>query len=152
MSTTSLALDASRVDYVGDFSSLAIARCEDIDSSDCFQPLWMMVPGQGQAVTPSSGYIQYNFRIEPGSRIVGLWEAASNGLWQLRDVCMDHKLIQDSGNGMLGLGAPQGENVSFMMLPAPWRVMGSGLFSFEAWNTPGAITFLLLLIAEVKPC
>lgn len=153
MSVNSLSLDAARVDYYGDWTAQANEGFEQIADSDCFDPLLVIVPGQGQVVTPASGTVQFNFQLDPGSRIIAAWIAPSTGIFQITDLCNGHELIQDAGSGLgpTGLG-PVGEAVSFFLLPCPWVVMGSGLFSFQAWAAPGTVQYVILMVAQVKPC
>jgi hypothetical protein len=38
------------------------------------------------------------------------------------------------------------------LLPCPWPVVGEGLFTLEAWGTPGANFVMVLKVAEVTDC
>jgi len=71
-------------------------------------------------------------------------------VFQLTDVSLEHKFFQEPVRADLveTYGAAEGRFPGFSLLPAPHPVVGDGLFTLEAWGTPGAQIVLLLGVAE----
>lgn len=152
---TTLQLDTASTDFWGNYNASAIARMGDaMERKGCLLPRFALVPGQGLQTIPGSGKIVYNFRLTPGSAIWGLWPLSSPGLFNITDVCLQHMLFQDplENARAFTLGGDTADWPSFTLLPSPWPVLGDGLFTLDAWGTPGDLAYFVLGVAELPPC
>lgn len=148
-------LNTSYVDFWGNYTAGAIARMGDaIERKGCLYPRFAIVPGQGIQTISSSGKIAYNFRLTPGSLIWGIWPYSLAGLFNLTDLCLGHSLFQDpmSAGAMVTTGGSDGSAPSFTLLPAPWPVLGDGLFHLDVWGDPNSLAYFLLGVSEMPPC
>lgn len=155
MSLTSFSLGAATVEYFGDWRAICAWALEWVQRSGCFRPRFVLLPGQGiTQVVPATGKIEYRFQLEPNSVILGLMPFPLSGLFQLTEVCTDHQLFQDATSGavILTAGSATDDSTPYTLLPCAWEASGDGWFKFEVWNDAGATQYVLLLVAEVKPC
>jgi hypothetical protein len=154
MSLSSLSLFSSWRDFSGDWNALVEPQIAPLESSSCHAPRFVLVPDVSHNVFPASGKIEYNFHLIGGSLIYGLWVPNKSYAFQLTDVTLGHAFFQDPIRAGLifTAGALQGRIPGQMLLPSPHPVVGDGLFSFEAWGTPGDTVVVLLSVAEVTEC
>ncbi len=154
MSLSSLALDPCWRDYFGAWTPSVEPYLAPLADSLCHAPRLALVPDQSKLIVPASGKITYNFHLVPGSCIWGFWLLNGAGALQITDVDMGHKFFQEpaSVSFLFTAGADWDRMVSYTALPAPHPVVGDGLFTMEYWDSPGALFFLLLGVAEVTKC
>lgn len=155
MSLTSFALGAATVEYFGDWRALCAWGLEWVQRSNCFRPRYALLPGQGVSqIVPLTGKIEYRFQLEPNSVILGVMPFPASGLFQLTEVCTDHSLFQDptSGVRLLTTGSDNDESTPYTLFPCAWEASGDGWFKFEVWGDAGSPQYVILLVAEVKPC
>ena len=154
MSLSSLALFSSWRDYSGNWNAMIEPQMSPIERSTCHAPRFVLLPDVSHQVIPSSGKIEYNFHLVPGSIIVGMLVPNQPWALQLTDVALGHQFFQDplTVSQAFTNGAFRGRIPGTMLFPTPHPVVGEGLFSFEAWGTPGHTVVLILLVAEVTQC
>ena len=153
MSVSSLALDASWVDYWGDWSSFVEPLFAPLEQSRCHAARLAVVPSAENQYVPSGGKIQFNFYLPAGSIIWGFWIVPGFSV-QLTDLALGHSIFQEpvSTSFLQTVGAQFGRFPSFTLLPCPHPVVGDGLFQLEAWGTVGAQFYVILGVAEVTKC
>ena len=153
MARSSLALDASWVDYSADWSALVEPQFAPIEDSLCHAPRYALLPDAKHQVIPSGGKIEFNFHLVPGSLIVGFW-LTDGFVIQLRDIDLEHDFFQEpvSTSFLITKGAQFGRFPSGTLLPSPHPVVGDALFSLEVWGTVGTQFQMILLVAEVTDC
>jgi hypothetical protein len=154
MSVSSLALNSDWRDYWGDWNALVEPWFAPLEKSMCHAPRFVILPELEQATFPTSGYIQYNFHLPPGSIIWGLYLTFDTTVSiQLTDVSLGHQFFQEPITADQ-VAPAQFFNFldSFVLLPAPHQVVGDGLFSYEAWGVAGAFYPIMLGVAEVTSC
>ena len=157
MSVSSLALFPSWRDYWGMWNAMVEPYLAPLELSQCHAPRFALLPQTGQWQFPSSGKIQYNFRLEPGSIIWGLFPLPGNPdatefAIQLRDEQLGHDFFQAPMNvSQLQVTNP-GLSFPSPTLIYPYPVVGEGMFSFEMWGPAGAFFMMLLGVAEVTDC
>lgn len=140
-------------DYYGQWNPRVLPYIEPLETSDCHNPRWALVPALDDQIVGQSGKITNNFNLPPGSIIWGLMVYGGSAI-QITDVGLGHKLYQQpaSAGTVSNLGIVQGNMPSPFILPCPWPVTGDGLFTLELWGTTGDRIFVLLGVAEVKAC
>ena len=153
MARSSLALDSSWVDYYGDWSALVEPLMAPLEESTCHAPRYALIPDVNHQVVPSGGKIEYNFRLVPGSLIIGLWLTPGFTI-QLRDIDLEHDFFQEpvGTTDLITVGAQFGRFPSITLLPAPHPVVGDALFSLDVWGPVGQQFIAVLLVAEVTDC
>jgi hypothetical protein len=153
MARSSLALDSAWVDYYGDWSSLVEPLFAPLELSSCHAPRYAMIPDANHQVIPAGGKLEFNFRLVPGSLIVGLWVTPGFAI-TLRDIDLEHDFFQEpiTSDFLITQGAQFGTFPSVTLLPTPHPVVGDALFSLEAWGPPGNTFVAILLVAEVTDC
>jgi hypothetical protein len=111
-----------------------------------------MIPSESEGIFGASGKITYNFHLVPGSLIWGLM--TMDNTVQLTDVGTGHALFQEPVGGFVaGVKGRQFGNIpSFFLLPTPWPVTGTGLWTLEAWGAEASRFVMLLGVAEVVDC
>lgn len=156
---SSLALDSSWRDYWGQWNSQNEPLAAPLEQSLCHAPRYALIPAVELQVIPAGGKIGYNFRLVPGSLIWGFWIVDSaredtDYVVQITDVNLGHKLFQEPTTGfeLQTQGGELARFPSFTMLPTPHPVVGEGLFTLEAWGTPGNRFYMVLGVAEVTDC
>jgi hypothetical protein len=156
---TPFELDASWRDYWNLYQPAANALIAPINDNRCYHPRIRYVPDTSQQIMPPSGKIEYNFVVAPGSLIYAIGAGPSNQLpftFQLTDIGIGHRLFQEPAstqslpNAANAAGATSPFN--YALLPAPWPVVGDGLFTVEIWGTAGLRYFVYLMAAEVYEC
>lgn len=159
MARSSLALDSCWRDQYGDWSALVEPLFAPIEDSICHAPRYVLLPDAQHSVIPPGGKTEYNFRLVPGSLIIGLWvptttEDANPFSIALKDIGLEHDFFQEpvNTNFLFTLGAQFGRFPSVTLLPTPHPVVGEAFFSLEVWGTAGAIFNMALLVAEVTDC
>jgi len=156
MSVSSLSLFSAWRDYWGMWNGLVEPQFAPIDESKCHAPRFALLPDVSHQVVPSSGKITYNFHLPPGSVIWGIFSPNPNTDYaiQLTDVTLGHQWFQEpvSISFLFTAGSTAGDYPAALLLPTPHPVVGDGLFSFEAWATPGDTVLILLGVAEVTSC
>lgn len=155
MSVSTLGLDSSWRDYIGNWSSFVEPLMAPLEQSKCHAIRYALIPDILNQVIPVTGKIEYNFFLVPGSVIWGMWPAFGSQAFQLTDVSMGHEFFQEPMTS--SLMAPTNANggnsfPGFTLLPTPHPVVGDGLFTLEVWGTPGDPFFMLLGVAEVTNC
>jgi hypothetical protein len=157
MSVSSLALWSCWRDYWGMWNPAVEPYLAPLELSQCHAPRWAVLPQVAQQTIPASGKIQYNFRLQPGSIIWGMF--VDNNLnfdgtitIQLHDVALGHDFFQSPiSTDQLQVNEAGLDFPCFTpMLPYP--VVGDGLFSFEMWGPAGNVFVMLLGVAEVTDC
>ncbi len=153
MARSSLALDACWVDYYGDWSSLVEPLHAPLEDSKCHACRYALIPDVNHQVIPPGGKIEFNFRLVPGSLIVGFVITPGFAI-QMTDIDLEHEFFQApvTSDFLVTQGAQLGRFPSFTLLPTPHPVVGDALFSLEVWGTPGAQFACILLVAEVTDC
>jgi len=161
MSLQSYALDAAWRDYYGQWNPYVEALTGPLELSKCHACRIALAPSLDQITVPPTGKIEYMFHLVPGSLIWGLLTTDQFKTFQLTDVGVGHQLFQEPlqpstatlvENANLGNGRFSPNLPFYFMFPTPWPVTGDGLFRLEAWDTPGNLWFMLLLVAEVTNC
>jgi hypothetical protein len=162
MSLDSLNLDSSWRDYYGNWSSLVEPQFTPLEESKCHAPRVVLIPSVDQQVFPLGGKLTFNFHLVPGSIIWGMCPCATifrtlpGFTFQLTDVQIGHAFFQEPCDSHMMTVEPnqsaQDQFPSALLLPSPWPVVGDGLFTLEAWGTPGARFYMLLFVAEVTDC
>ena len=161
MARSSLALDSSWRDLYGDWSALVEPIMAPIEDSICHAPRYVLLPDAEHAIIPPGGKTEYNFRLIPGSLIIGLWvpppsddEDVVPFAIQLTDVDLEHQFFQEPVNTDLlyTLGAQFGRFPSATLFRTPHPVVGDAFFSLEVWGPSQSIFNMLLLVAEVTDC
>lgn len=154
MAISSLSLDPSWRDYTGVWNALVEPLMAPIEESRCHAPRFVLIPDQQAQVISASGKIEYNFRLVPGSLLLGMWTTDAATAVQLKDLNIGHEFFQEPMNPqyLQTLGAEQGRFPSFFLFPAPHPVVGDGLFMLEAWGPAGNEYFAVLQVAEVTDC
>jgi hypothetical protein len=153
MARSSLALDSSWVDYYGDWSALIEPLMAPLEQSTCHAPRYVLMPDANHQVVQSGGKIEYNFRLVPGSIIIGLWLTPGFTI-QLRDIDLEHDFFQEpvKSDFLITQGAQFGRFPSITLLPTPHPVVGDALYSLQVWGTVGTQFVAVLLVAEVTDC
>lgn len=155
MSVSTLALDSSWRDYVGMWNSFVEPQCAPLEESSCHASRFAVIPAIEQQIVPASGKINYNFQLPAGSLVWGFWLVLSpDFVIQLTAVDLGHKLFQEPAAAaqLITQGSDRGRYPSFTLLPCPLPVVGEGLFTLEAWGTPGDRFYMVLGVAEVTDC
>lgn len=160
MARSSLALDSCWRDLYGDWSALVEPLMAPIEDSICHAPRLVLLPDAEHAIIPPGGKTEYNFRLVPGSLILGLWVPAPNDsisppfAIQLTDIDLEHQFFQEpvSTDLLYTQGAQQGRFPGVTLLPGAHPVVGEAFFSLELWGPSQAIFNMLLLVAEVTDC
>ena len=153
MARSSLALDSSWVDYYGDWSALIEPLMAPIEESRCHAPRYALIPDANHQTIPAGGKQEFNFRLVPGSIIVGFW-VTSGFTIQLRDIDLEHDFFQEplKSDYLVTQGAQFGRFPSITLLPTPHPVVGDALFSLDVWGPVGSQFVMILLVAEVTDC
>lgn len=156
---TPFELDCSWRDYWNLYSPVANALIAPITDNRCYHPRIRMVPDTSQQIMPPAGKIEYNFVVAPGSIIYAIWAGPDAQLpftWQLTDIAISHRLFQEPASTQALLNASNAPSpnspFNYSLLPAPWPVVGDGLFTLEVWGTPGLRYRVFLGCAEVYEC
>lgn len=155
MSVSSLGLFAGWVDYYGNWSSFVEPVLAPLELSKCHAPRLVLLPDVNSQVFPSSGKIEYNFQLIAGSLIYCLFPPNDNTVSvQLTDVGLHHAFFQEPArcDNLFTLTADQGDFPPGVLLPTAHPVTGDGLFTFEAWGTPGNTFVMCIGVAEVTEC
>jgi hypothetical protein len=160
MSRSPLAINESWRDYSGAWNPAVLPWIAKLEGSKCHAPRWAAIPPVAEAVIPSSGKLEYNFHLLPGSLIWGITPPITNFLsqgptaFQLTDVGVGHQLFQEPLDPLVAshVTGSVANTEDFMILPTPWPVTGAGLFTLEAWGQPGNYVFMILHVAEVTTC
>jgi hypothetical protein len=159
MARSSLALDSCWRDLYGNWNALVEPLMAPIEDSVCHAPRYVLLPDPEHANIQPSGKLEYNFRLVPGSLIVGLWvptpvEGDQPFVIQLTDIDLEHQFFQEPVNCQFlnTLGAQFGRFPSVTLLPCPHPVVGDAFFSLEVWGTAQALFNMVLLVAEVTDC
>jgi len=157
MSVSSLALTGSWRDYWGIWNALVEPLIAPLELSVCHAARFAILPQLQQQTFPASGKTEYNFHLVPGSIIWGLFADGDDSVSiQITDLAFGHQFFQEPLSADQISSTPpwaaRGYLPSFMLLPAPHPVVGDGLFSYEAWGTPGATFVMALGVAEVTNC
>lgn len=148
-------LNTAYVDYWGSYNATVLNALDPmLELWGCFLPRFATVPGQGLQTIGPSGTLTYNFRLEPGSLIWGVWPYSQGGLWNITDSCLDHSLFQDplSAAATFTTGASDASMPSPTLLARPWPVMFDGLFQLEAWGSAGSFAYFVLGVMELPKC
>jgi hypothetical protein len=138
-----------------------------LDHNSCYQPKFYNAPDIGLQTMNPGAYQRYNLTITPGSLICAFFqnvndlaEFAGEGnqnapsfAVQIKDVSTGHK-FSDVPLSNYFLSNP---NSTFPnLLPCPYPVSGSGMFSVEFWANPANVgaqrIFLIFGVAEVIQC
>lgn len=163
MAQSSLALDSCWRDYYASWNPLIEPRMAPLEESTCHAPRYALIPDVVHQIIPASGKIEFNFRLVPGSLIIGFWVMGKNTLSsnsgnpftiQLRDIEMEHDFFQapTQTDFLITQGAQQGRFPSMTLWPCPHPVVGDAFFSLEVWGTPGDQFVMILKVAEVTDC
>ncbi len=160
MSRTSFALSESWKDYAGIWNAAVEPWIAPLGVSKCHAPRLAQIPPLEDATVPAGEKLEYNFRLPPGSVILGVCQVPAEGLFamQLTDVGMGHALFQEPADPATAFshdGSIYGFVGDFCLFPCPWPVTGEGEFTLEAWNNnrdSAVVFFLQLLVAEVTSC
>jgi hypothetical protein len=162
MSVSSLALSSSGWrDYFGMWNPFVEPWLAPLELSECHAPRLVVLPQIAYAMFSAAGKIEYNFHLVRGSIIWGLFApplALNSGsdipTIQITDVNLQHQFFQEpiSTDQLAVTDGNDGFFPPFFLLPCPHPVVGDGLFSFEAWGTPGDTFVMLLGVGEVTPC
>lgn len=159
MSVSSLALWPSWRDYWGMWNAAMEPYLSPLELSQCHAPRFAVLPQIAQQTIPASGKVEYNFRLEPGSIIWGLFplNTSTDGFSgpitvQLRDIGLGHDFFQSPLSTDQIQTSNAGDDFPSETLIPPYPVVGDGLFAFEMWGPVGAVFVMLLGVAEVTDC
>ncbi len=138
-----------------------------LDHNSCYQPKFYTAPEIGIQTMNSGAYQRYNLTITPGSLIFAFLQnlndlsTFSHGgnvntptfSVQIKDVSTGHKFF-DVPLSNYFLSNPNSTYPN--LLPCPYPVSGSGMFSVEFWanaaNSVATRVFLIFAVAEVIQC
>jgi hypothetical protein len=162
MSVSSLALNPAWRDYFGIWNCYVEPMLAPLELSLCHAPRFCVLPELFTRVFPASGKMMYNFHLVPGSLIWGMFVPAGDFendnpvSVQLTDMNLEHRFFQEPISSDQICSTPpfaaEGYFPPFMLLPCPHPVVGDGLYTFEAWGTPGDTFVMVLGVAEVTDC
>lgn len=160
MSVSSLALSPYWRDYWGMWNAFVEPYLAPLELSQCHAPRFCVLPQVAQQTIPASGKVQYNFRLQPGSIIWGLFPLNTSTDFlgpvsvQLRDVELGHDFFQSpiSTDQLQVKGDWAGVDFPSYTPMLPHPVVGEGLFTFEMWGPVGTLFVMLLGVAEVTDC
>jgi hypothetical protein len=160
---TPFQLDASWRDYWNTYSPVANAQIAPLTDNTCYAPRIRMVPDPTQQNMPSSGKIEYNFVVAPGSIMWGMWAGPAAQLpftMQLTDIAIGHRMFQEPASTVCLPNSTNSQGstspYNYALFPCPWPVVGDGLFTLEIW--PGSSAnigkrhFIILGCAEINEC
>lgn len=158
MSVSSLGLFPNWRDYWGMWNAMMEPYIAPLELSQCHAPRFAVLPQVAQQTIPASGKVEYNFRLEPGSIIWGLFPLNTDTDFdgpvtvQLRDIGLGHDFFQSPISTDQLQASDPGSDFPCYTLIAPHPVVGDGLFSFEMWGPVGTLYVMLLGVAEVTDC
>jgi hypothetical protein len=152
-------LETNWRDFWAMWNALVVPQVVPLEGSDCYLPRLAIMPEVGFMTFPASGKIEYNFHLKAGSIIWGFWAPETSVEFntvtiQFTDVELGHEFFQEpiETRFLMTKGTIQGWMPSYTMLPTPHPVVGTGLFTLEAWGVPGDTFFMILGVAEVADC
>ena len=160
MSVSSLSLWPTWRDYWGMWNAAMEPYLSPLELSQCHAPRYAVLPQVAQQTIPASGKVEYNFRLEPGSIIWGMFPltteagdfAAGAVTVQLRDIGLGHDFFQTPISTDQLQVFNGGADFPAATLIAPYPVTGDGLFAFEMWGPVGQTFVMVLGVAEVTDC
>lgn len=138
-----------------------------LDHNSCYQPKYYNAPDIGLQTMNPGAYQRYNLTITPGSLILAFLQNvndlstfahAGNAnvpifAAQIKDVSTGHK-FSDVPVSNYFLSSPNSTYPN--LLPVPYPVSGSGMFSVEFWANPANVAAarisLIFAVAEVIQC
>lgn len=162
-----LSLDCLTRDYYGSYDAAIIAQLAPLAENVCYQPKLYRSPSVSNEVIAASGYASHGLKITPGAIIYGFYlppSSPSSNLpgrfnVQVRDQSLRHDWFdQPVPSYFLGNCKPTYLSVSQdvvgsfpNLLPAPYPVVGNGLFLVQLWETSGSQQRIELVFGVLEP-
>lgn len=149
-------------DTWGYFDAIAMQQLNPLAHDDCYVTKYYKAPDDPDEVMANGAYLPYGLEITPGSLIWGAFHLPATGgfdvpgfVWKLTDTSLGIEVIDTPMPDWFFCGAnTSGPGFFPWLMPAPYPVVGSGLFKVEFWNNSGdALRVNMILgVAEVAPC
>jgi len=152
-------------DVWGRYDPLIIAQLNELAQDNCYQQKFYKAPAGGQEVFAPKANVRYGLKIKPGSIVYGFHLPCNPETYvpksfsvQITDQALQHQFWSEAipsiyiANSLCTSQAFSAPEVGSFpsLLPAPYPVVGDGLFLVEMWETSGSTQRLELIIAALE--